>query len=206
MCLFVRVSSQKQDYDRQIFELTEYCKNYNYIISKTIATQVTGTKTAKDRPDLQELFIAANKKEFDKVLVSEISRIGRNAKDIRNTIDYLHNRNIPIVFKNLGGLQSIDDSGKESFVTNIIISIYSELAQEEKRILSERIKSGLQNAYAKGKIKGRPTGTNKTKTDLLKTYSKLADDLQKSFSLNQCIKLHNVSKNTVIKIKRVLPK
>jgi len=204
VCLFVRVSTNKQDYDRQINELNVYCYQKGYTITKTIATQISGTKTEKDRPDIKELFESAKQKLFDKVLVTEVSRIGRNAKDIRNTIDTLHRLKIPIVFKNLGGLESIDDNGNESFVTNIIISIYSELAQEEKRILSERVKSGLENARKKGKIIGRAKGYIKDKDKLQKQYKNLANDLKNGFSLNRCMKLHSVSKNTVIKIKKLL--
>ena len=150
-CLFIRVSTSGQDYERQILELNEFCKQKNLEVAETIATKITGTKTFQDREDLQQLFKSAASKKFDKVVVSEISRIGRNAKDIRNTIDYLHSKKIAIVFRNLGGLESLDDRGNESFVTNIIIAIYSELAQEEKRILSERIRIGLFNAKHKGK-------------------------------------------------------
>ena len=204
VCLFVRVSNHKQDYERQINELNDYCTQKGLNIAKTIATQISGTKTEKERPDIKELFESAKLKQFNKVLVTEISRIGRNAKDIRNTIDFLHKLKIPIIFKNLGGLESIDENGNESFVTNIIIGIYSELAQEEKRLLSERVKSGLENAKKKGKIIGRTTGSIKTKEELLKEYSKLAADLKNGFSLNQCVRLHNVSKNTVIKVKNQL--
>src|ERR1035437_7186553 len=158
-CLFSRVSTDKQEYERQIRDLTEYCNQKGLVVTKTIATKITGTKTNKDRPDLQELFAAADKGLFKKVIVTEISRIGRQAKDIRNTIDYLHRRKISITFKNLGGLESLDENGNESFVTNVIISIYSELAQEEKRILSDRIRSGLANAKAKGKHVGRKKGS-----------------------------------------------
>ena len=157
-CLFIRVSTDKQDYQRQILELNVFCRQKNLEVAETIATKITGTKTFQDREDLQLLFKSASSKKFDKVVVSEISRIGRNAKDIRNTIDYLHSKKIAIVFRNLGGLESLDDHGNESFVTNIIIAIYSELAKEEKRILSERIKSGLVNAKHKGKQIGRPEG------------------------------------------------
>jgi len=204
VCLFIRVSTNKQDTDRQLLELTDYCKSHNYIVAKKIATTITGSKTKNDRPDLQELFEGAKRKEFEKVIVTEISRLGRNAKDIRNTIDTLHKYKIPIVFKNLGGLESVNENGNEAFVTNIIIAIYSELAQEEKRMLSERVKSGLVNARAKGKQIGRAKGSIINNSELLKQYSKLVIDLQKGFSLNQCIKLHDVSKNTVIKVKKAL--
>ena len=206
ICLFLRVSTDKQDLSRQLNELDDYCLQHGYIIAKTISTQISGTKTEKDRPDLKELFEAARQRQFDKVLVCEISRIGRNAKDIRHSIDFLHKLKIPIIFKNLGSLESLDEEGNESFVTNIIIAIYSELAQEERRMLSERVKSGLVNARRKGKIIGRAKGTVKDDEHLLQEYSKVVEDLKKGFSLNQCMKLNNVAKNTVIKVKKAMAK
>ncbi|HTA27376.1 MAG TPA: recombinase family protein [Bacteroidia bacterium] len=205
-CLFIRVSTQQQDYDRQILELTEYCESRNFTISKTIATKISGVKKYEERPDVQELFQAAKNKQFRKVVVTEISRIGRNARDIRNTISFLHDRGISIVFKNLGGLESLDENGNESFVTNIIIAIYSELAQEEKRILSERIKSGLICAKSKGKHIGRPDGTTMTKEDVLKKYPRLTADLKNGMSLIAAMKVHEVSKGTVIKVKKTIGK
>lgn len=203
-CLFIRVSTQVQDYDRQISDLTAYCQQKNYVIAKVIATKITGTKTFADRQDLQELLAAANRNEFQKVIVTEISRIGRNARDIRNTIDQLHRKGVALVFKNLGGLESIDENSNESFVTNIIIAIYSELAQEEKRILSERIKSALAEVRRKGLKKlGRPTGGDDINS-VKKKYSKLICDLKKGHSLTECSKLHDVSRNTVIKIKKLI--
>ncbi len=204
-CLFIRVSTDKQDYQRQILELTDFCTLKHLTITQTIATKITGTKTYQDREDLQELFKGAAAKKFDKVIVSEVSRIGRNAKDIRHTIDYLHSRKIAVLFRNLGGLESLDDRGNESFVTNIIIAIYSELAQEEKRILSERIKSGLVNARHKGKQIGRPQGKESNQV-LIKRYPRLAADLKKGLSLSQCQKLHSVSRNTAIKVRRLSQK
>lgn len=203
VCLFIRVSTQVQDYNRQISDLTNYCEQKGYTISKTIATKITGTKTLADRQDLQELLAAANRQEFQKVIVTEISRIGRNARDIRNTIDHLHRKKIAVVFKNLGGLESLDHSGQESFVTNIIIAIYSELAQEEKRILSDRIRSGLAEARRKGKKIGRPEGKANIQ-EINKKYGKLIADLRKGTSLTDCSKLHSVSRNTVIKIRKLI--
>ena len=203
-CLFIRVSTQQQDYDRQVLELTQYCEDKSYTITKTIATKISGTKKYNERPDVQELFQAAKAKLFDKVIVSEISRIGRNARDIRNTINYLHDRGISIVFRNLGGLESLDENGNESFVTNIIIAIYSELAQEEKRILSDRIKSGLASARAKGKHIGRKSDTKEDRETILKKYPKLVVDLQNGLSIRKAERLHNISRGTVIKIKKII--
>src|ERR1035437_7657569 len=191
VCLLIRVSSEKQDTRRQLIELTDFCKRNKFKIVRTISSKISGTKTESDRPDLIELIQAAKRKEFKKVVVTEISRLGRKAKDIRNTIDQLHQQKISIVFKNFSGLESLDDRNNETFVTNIIISIYAELAQEEGKLISERTKSGLVAARKRGAILGRPRGMEK-RTVFLKRYPKLITDLNRGLTLSQCSKLHGV--------------
>lgn len=72
----------------------------------------------------------------------------------------------------------------------------------EKRILSERIRSGLAEARRKGKKIGRPEGGDDIDS-VKRKYSKLIADLKKgTLSLSECSKLHDVSRNTVIKIKK----
>jgi len=205
VCLFVRVSSElKQDYDRQIHELTLYAKEKGYKVVKTIATKVSGRKDLADRKDLELLYAEANKRSFAKLLVCEVSRIGRTNKSIRTTLDHLHSLGISVVFKNLGGLESLDENGQETFVSNIIISIYSELAAEEARWVSIRTKSALKRLKDRGVILGRPEGTGMDKKALLKKYYKLSKDIKSGLSLQKCMVVHEVSKNTVLKVKKAL--
>ena len=201
VCILIRVSSQKQDTLRQLFELKGYCRKNRYRIVRTISGKLSGK--SNHRPDLAELLAAAEKREFTKVLVTEISRLGRRAKDIRHTIDRLHAQKISVVFKNLGGLESLDEDGKETFVTNIIVAIHAELAQEEGKLISERTKSGLAAARARGITLGRPQGKEKQKIFLQK-YPGLIADLKKGLSLRQCAILHRLSRNTVIKVKKTI--
>ncbi len=201
VCLLIRVSSEKQDTKRQEIELTGFCKEKRFKIIRTISSKISGTKN--DRPDLIELFEAAKRKEFKKVVVTEINRLGRKAKDIRHTIDRLHDQKISIVFKNFAGLESLDENNNETFVTNIIISIHAELAQEERKLISERTKSGLVAARKRGEILGRPKGKEKRNV-FLKKHQKLIVDLKKGLTLRQCAKLHRVCRNTVIKVKRAI--
>lgn len=199
VCLFIRVSSDKQDYDRQVNELNDYCTGKGLQVTKTIATVISGRKL--NRPDIVELKEAADQKEFDKVIVMELSRLGRRSKDIRGTLDHLHSNGISVLFKNLS-IESLDDKGNESFVTNIIIAIYAELAQEEVRLLSERIKSGLRNTVKVNGTKLGRKGPNKISP--IDSYPELVVSINAGKSLNECMKDHNVSKNTVIKIKRII--
>ena len=203
VCLLVRVSSEKQDTKRQLIELTKFCKERKFKIVCTISSKVSAAKTGSARPDLIELFESARRKEFKKVVVTEISRLARKAKDIRNTIDILHQQKISIVFKNFAGLESLDENNNETFVTNIIISIHAELAQEERKLISERTKSGLVAARKRGIILGRPQGKEK-RSVFLKRHAKLIGNLKRGLSLRQCMKLNGVCKNTVIKVKRTV--
>lgn len=204
ICLFIRCSTDSQEYDRQIFDLTESANRKGYNVKKVIATKISGRKTYEARPDLKELFDVVKQREVTKVIVSEISRLGRNARDIRNTIDFLHSHKVSLIFENLGGIESLNENGEESFAVNIIIHIWAELAQEERRLLSERVKSGMKAARRKGKMIGRPVGALLSEDELKRKYSKLIKDLENGISLNKCAKIHGVSKNTVIKIKKLL--
>lgn len=209
VCLFIRVSSDKQNEERQVKELNDYCSARGYFIVDTIKNTISGKREAAKRPDIKELRAKASNKEFDKVIVTELSRLGRRAHDIRDTINHLHQNNICVLFKNLG-IESLDENGKESFVTNIIISIYAELAQEEIRILAERTRSGLRLAVSKGKKLGRKEGMRFNTGKILSQYPELILDIDSGKSLNECVKngkiteANNLSKNTVIKVKRIL--
>ncbi len=71
ICLFVRVSSLKQEYGRQVTELNDYAKSNGYSIVKTIATKISGNSNSDERVDIQNLIESASKGEFKKVIVTE---------------------------------------------------------------------------------------------------------------------------------------
>src|ERR1035437_9203423 len=82
VCIFVRVSREKQEFARQLDELNAYAQQRGFIVVKTIATKISGMKRADERNDIQELLELAGKKTFDMVLVTELSRLGRTSKTI----------------------------------------------------------------------------------------------------------------------------
>jgi DNA invertase Pin-like site-specific DNA recombinase len=201
VCIFARVSTAlTQDYTRQVIELRRYAEKQGYQVAKEIYITISGTKTRQQRPDILELLQAAKNREFDKVLCSEVSRLGRNAVDVKATIASLHELRIPIVFYSLGCIESLDNNGIESFVTNVILSIYAELSQEERRILVERTKSGLMAAKAKGKVLGRRPNTKEPASKIFKKYPKAVKYLNEGRSFPEVAKLCGLSFNTVVKV------
>jgi DNA invertase Pin-like site-specific DNA recombinase len=201
ICILVRVSTTKQDYNRQITDLETYCQQMNYDVVHTIKSIVTGNTTNKKREDIQELLIEAKKGYFNKVVVTEISRLGRKPDEIRTLLNQLHALGISVVFRQLG-VETLNLEGKETFIARMIVAIHSELAANEREQLSDRIRSGLVHAKACGKTLGRPTGTTIEDKVLLKKYKKVTQDLEVGLSYRQIEKLHGTSRTTIAKIKR----
>lgn len=199
---FLRVSKKSQDYYRQELELKNYCREKNWKHIFTVANKVSGMKSKSERTEVSELFTQINRGNINKVVVTEISRLGRIPKEIRHIIEYLHERKVSIVFKNLGGLESLDDNGNETVVGNIIIAIHSELAADERKNLVQRIKSGLDAARKNGKRIGRPEGSKMDTKALLKKYPRLSVDLKAGISIRNCMKIHTLSKGTVLAVKK----
>ena len=116
-------------------------------------------------------------------------------------------KNIPIYFHSYHIVTLIkDEKGqyKRNPLAMILFHILSEFAFVEKEILVERINSGLEQARRNGKVLGRKVGSVENKNDVIKKYSKLIPDIRAGISLNKCMKIHDVSKNTVIKLKKML--
>jgi DNA invertase Pin-like site-specific DNA recombinase len=199
--ILTRISTGKQKTDRQVLELESYCRDHGYTITKIISSVVSGRKT-NVRPDLDEILSMAKKKEFDLLIVSEISRISRRPDILQSFIATLRNNGIPILFKNLG-LMSLNEDGRESFAVNVIIAVFSELAAEEVRQLSDRVISGLQAAKARGMTLGRPK-VKETASSFLKKYQKAVRYLQAGQSLPETAKLCGIAFNTCKKIRLLL--
>lgn len=196
VCIFSRVSTNKQLNERQEYELGNYVRQKGYTCSYIISTTISGRKP--QRPDLDELLQVAKKKIFQKVIVTEISRLGRTSKVIRRTIDQLHDLGISVIFKNIG-IETLDENGNESFVTNIIIAVFAELSESEGNGIVDRIISGIELAKSKGVKLGRPKDSVENS---IEKYPTLVRDIKSGLTLRQCMKIHGVSKNTVIKVKK----
>jgi DNA invertase Pin-like site-specific DNA recombinase len=204
-CIFVRVSStnDRQDYNRQIEDLQVYCERQDLQIVHTISEKISGAKKNEDREGIKELRKLAGKKFFEVLVISEISRLGRNPFQIQQVIEELSEAGIPIHIESLG-LKTIDDNGNRSPMVEFMLSILMQLARMEREFLIQRVKSGLNHAKSKGKILGRPQGSTMDQQDFLKRYRSLSVDLQNGLSVRKAAKIHEVSLNTVLKVRKAL--
>jgi DNA invertase Pin-like site-specific DNA recombinase len=206
VAILVRVSSksERQDYTRQISDLTAVAVRNDWNIVKTITAKVSATKTRLSaREDIAELFELVEKKAVDKVLVTEITRIGRKAKEIRDVYERLTEKGIGIYIQSIG----LDTGAKEPMqkaIASMMLTVMSEFAELETVQLSQRIRSGLEEAKRKGKTLGRPEGTTDNlayKIENVPEYKTAKGKLEKGLSLRETAAVTGLAVNTVKRIK-----
>ncbi|CAM3594440.1 recombinase family protein [Brevibacillus invocatus] len=171
---YARVSTEDQNLDMQIDALNKYG------VERIFQEKMTGTK--KDRPQLDELLKLLRK--GDKVVVYKLDRISRSTKHLIELSEQFNEMAVDFVSLS----DSIDTStamGKFFFRT------MASIAELERDIISERTKSGLQAARARGKKGGRPS----KQTDKVEMALKMYDS--KDYSIAQIISATGLGKTTL---------
>ena len=157
---YVRVSTDDQDYRNQKFEILNYCDRAGMKVDKWLEVEMSSRRSAKDRR-IDELL--ANLKSNDRLLVSELSRLGRSTSEVIPLIKTLTDQKIEFVAVKQGF--RINSQNNKDMTSKVMVTIFSLLAELERDLISERTKMGLARARASGKKLGRPKGPGKSKLD-----------------------------------------
>lgn len=205
VAIFARVSTtDKQTTARQVNDLRDLCANNGWTVVATITEHVSGAKANDDREGLQELFTLAQRRQISKVVITEVSRIGRNVSEGVQIIDRLTACGVSLYIQNIG-METLLADGRSNFMFKPILLTLVGFAEMERELLRERIKSGLETAKRKGKKLGRPTGVVESSDDVLAKYPAVVRQVRSSaLSVRQIAKLCDVSPNTVQKVKQAL--
>ncbi|SDS49636.1 Site-specific DNA recombinase [Formosa sp. Hel1_31_208] len=179
--LYVRISTPNQKVDRQLKK------------DKTIKAYIdvcSGGVLFKDRPEASKLM---KNSKITSIEVKEISRLGRNLKDILNTIEYFTNKGIDIRIENLGLNLMVD--GKLSAYGQLMVSMFGAIAEHERSIINERTQEGREIAKVNGVYKGRKRGAS---SDLMKKnytlITAVQSDLDKGISISKIAEMHSISR------------
>ena len=205
--LLCRVSTERQDYTRQVKELTGYCKSAGWDIDRIFANKVSGAKSNLDRPEVLDVIDYIRTHQIDKVCVLEISRLGRNTLEALKIIQILNENKVCLFIKNYN-LETLTD-GKINPVASLICTILLEIGQMERNTIRERMESG-RNQYIsrcrEANIKmGRPDSYRKSDEKRKEQYSKEISLLRKGLSLRQIATLTGTSVSTIRKLYRFIP-
>lgn len=158
---YIRVSTEDQDLTKQKHLLLEYSHHHHILIDEFIEVEISSRKTPTERR-IDEL--GAKLQTGDRVIVAELSRLGRNMLETLNIINEFSQKGISITFIRQPELST---SGSHS---KLLLAIYSYFAETEREFISIRTKQGLAAAKASGKRLGRPAGSRNKKQRILDPF------------------------------------
>ena len=202
--ILARVSTDKQDYQRQIIELTDYCSKVGWEIVKVFANKVSGAKKTEERPEVLEMLSYVKEHAIKRVCCLEVSRLGRNTLEALKVIQMLNDNKVSLFIKNYN-LETLNPDGTPNPVASLITTILLEVASMERKTILERVNSGRNQYIAKcrkeGIKMGRPSDYKKSEDTYKEQYQKELTLLRKGISLRNVHKLTNTSMNTLRKLK-----
>lgn len=138
--IYSRVSTKEQNSASQAKELLASYQN------AIVFEEKQSGKNMIDRPVFQELLNTV--KAGDRIIVRELSRIGRNTRDVLALFEDLEHKGVSVIIKELQ-IDSTSATGK------MVLTIMASVSQMEREIMLERQKAGIAEAKAAGKYKGK---------------------------------------------------
>lgn len=168
-----------------------------------IAEKITGVKDNKERDGIEELIKLCENQPIQKVLITEVSRLGRRPSQTHQMLEFLTQKRISI-FISQYNIETLLPNGKLNPAASMIFAITADMARQERENLSERIKSGMEEAKRQGKYIGRREGKLYSESDLRSKYAKPLRDLKQGISIRKVAKIHDLSPDTVQRIKKLM--
>ena len=202
--IYARVSSttDRQNTDRQVSDLTAYAVGMNYEVCEVFTEHASGAKKNQERPVLQECMEYCKQNSIDILLVSELSRMGRNAFEVLASVKELLDCGINL-FMQKEQMTLLDTEGKPSIIAPVMIAILSTCAELERDNIQYRLQSGYKNYREKGGKVGRKKGSTKTREQLEKEYKDVLKELRRGTSIARTAKLCDTSTATVARLKKM---
>lgn len=197
--LFARVSTNIQDYERQINELTALAERNGWDIAASFAEKVSGAKRNTERTELLRMVEYVEANHIDKVLVTELSRLGRDTLQVLEVIEALNSKGISLYIQNYN-IETLTKEGKINPMSQFLITILAEVARMERKSIKERMESGYNNFRARGGLVGRKQGYRKSNEAMKGEYAEEIRLLKKGYSLRNVAKLTHTSVNTLRKL------
>ena len=201
--IFARVSTRIQEYDRQVNELTALANGNGWSIESVFAEKVSGAKANTDRTELLNMIQYVEANHIDKVLVTELSRLGRDTLQVLEVIQLLNDKGISLYIQNYN-IETLTKEGKVNAMSQFLITILAEVARMERKTIRERVESGYKNYRANGGKVGRKVGYQKSESTMKEQYIEEIKLLKKGYSLRNIAKITGTSINTIRKCKSLI--
>ena len=200
--IYARVSStsDRQNTDRQISDLLDYVEYQHLELSKIFEEHISGAKKNRERPVLLQAIDYCKQNNVSMLLVSELSRLGRNAFEVLATVKELIDNGINLYMQK-EQLTLLDSEGKPTMFAPIMIATLSTCAQLERENIKFRLNSGRRLYIERGGRLGRKVGSVKTQEQKKEQHKDIISYLKRGYSIRNVAKLTNKGISTVQRIK-----
>ena len=207
--IYARVSStgERQSTERQVIDLTDYANKNTMTICKTFEEHISGAKKNHERPVLQECLNYCVEENVDVLLLSELSRLGRNVDEVLANIRFAKENHLNVYFQK-EGISIYGSDGKENPYLTIMIAVLGTCAQMERENIHYRLQSGRKvyvdkNLAATGKSGlGRKEGYRKPVETKKEEYKEVLKLLRAGYPIRKVAKLAEVSESTIKRLKK----
>ena len=200
--IYTRVSTQGQEYERQLAELRDYAARMNYEVVEEFSEKVSGAKRVEEREALMSLLRYVEAHKVDKVLIYECSRLSRRAIDFLTVIERLSSLKVSVyILQN--GLETLMEDGSVNPIASLVLGIIGQFNSMERSLIRSRMESGYKHYRQQGGQVGRKVGYKKSDDDMRQQYSKEIQLLRKGLSLRNIQAITSTSVNTLRKLKAI---
>ena len=201
--IYARVSSvgDRQDTTRQIRDLEKYAFDNSIDIVKTFEEHISGAKKTKDRPVLSDCLDYCFENSIDILLISELSRLGRNVDDVLANVQLCKEHHLNVYFQK-EQLSIFNADGKEHPFLTIFIAVLGTCAEMERENIKYRLNSGKEKYIAEGGKVGRKAGWTKSDEALQEQYASVIKQLKKGYPIRLVAKSEGIGVSTVQRMKK----
>jgi DNA invertase Pin-like site-specific DNA recombinase len=204
VAILVRVSTAKQETARQVSELQAVAEAKGWqVVAECEEQAVSGRADQDQRHGLNEVERLARAGKIKKILVHEVSRLGRRNSIVHSFVEMLEEVGVSLYW-HAQGIETMMANGKRNPAASIMLALLAEMARNETETLRERINSGLAEARRKGVKLGRPEGTGLDGAALLAKHKDVVKALKAGQSIRNAAKITGKGGSTVQRVAAAL--
>ena len=201
--IYARVSSvgDRQSTERQVKDLSDYALFKKLEVRKVFEEHISGAKKNEERPVLCQTLEYCKQNGISTLLVSELSRMGRNAFEVLASVKELLDCGINLYIQK-EQFNLLGEDGKPSLFAPIMLATLSTCAQLERDNITFRLQSGRKQYVAKGGRLGRKPGSVKTEEQKREEYKEAIMLLKKGYTIRDVAKLTRKGVSTIQRVKK----
>jgi putative DNA-invertase from lambdoid prophage Rac len=182
---YARVSTADQNTANQIREIE--AAGFAVDKRRVVTESISGSVSADQRPGFAKLL--DRMEEGDVLIVTKLDRLGRNAIDVRATVEALAAHGVRVHCLALGGVDLTSAAGR------MTMQVLNAVAEFERDLLIERTNAGIARAKAEGKTIGRPSALS------LKQREEVKTQLASGLSIAALARQHGTSRQTIMRVR-----